>query len=52
LTSTSRERSNAREACCSSLLIATGRMSGRCAATQIAAASRASVLFRFTNGLT
>lgn len=32
LTSNSRERSKAREACCSSLLIATSRMSGRLAA--------------------
>jgi hypothetical protein len=41
-----------RAACCSTLLIATKRMSGRPRAAQIAAASRASFLLRWTNGLT
>ncbi|GGD79900.1 hypothetical protein GCM10010990_32300 [Croceicoccus mobilis] len=39
-------------ACCSSLLTATKRMFGRCAASQIASASAASFFWRFTNGFT
>ena len=38
--------------CCSTLLIATKRIVGRPAASQIASASALSVLFRLTNGFT
>jgi NAD(P)-dependent dehydrogenase (short-subunit alcohol dehydrogenase family) len=46
------DRSSPREACCSTLLIAMKRLSGRPSAAQIACASRASVLLRLTNGFT
>lgn len=39
-------------ACVSSLLIATNRVVGRSAASQIASASAASFFWRFTNGFT
>jgi hypothetical protein len=38
--------------CCSTVFTATKRIVGRCAASQIAAASFPSFLFVFTNGLT
>ena len=47
-----RSRCNDNTACCCSLFTATKRISGRCAASQIACASAASVLLVFTNGRT
>src|SRR4051795_7478466 len=48
----SRVRNNIARACCSSVFIATKRMVGRLAASQIASASAASFFWRLTNGLT
>jgi hypothetical protein len=52
LTKPCRARCTLRIACCSTFLIGTVGMSGRVTASQIAAASAASFLFRLTNGLT
>ena len=47
-TARSRVRNTSAAACCSSVFTATNRMLGRCAASQIASASTASFLWRFT----
>ena len=51
-TSCWRMRWSASMACCSSVLTATNRIPGRCAASQIAAASAVSFLLDLTNGRT